>query len=92
MWQTTVVFFDVEPHQFLDGLYRVERVEEEPLVLQDSSPRFDRWVGKRDLRSREHSIEQSRFDEFIDRTIEVLNSTVSQYHWFAIGHSFRRSE
>ena len=43
MRKHAVVFVDVERHESTDGGDAVERVEEEPLMLQGAPPRFDEF-------------------------------------------------
>jgi len=76
MWQYVVVFVDVEPHQPTDGRDAIKRVEEEPLMLQGTPPRFDHRVRELQLREGQQPAEDARVDQGLPTEKSVLVATV----------------
>jgi len=74
-----VVFGDVERNERPDLGHRVERVEEELVVLQTAPPRFDRGVRETDLGLRENALQEPGFDQRIDGAVLVLDAGVSEH-------------
>ncbi|MFV1959984.1 MAG: hypothetical protein ACC662_11305, partial [Planctomycetota bacterium] len=81
-----IVLLDVErdePSYPGDG---VERVQEEPVVLQASPPGLDQGVREADLGLGQHAAQQTGRDHVIDGTIAVLDTAVGEERRrFAIG-------
>ena len=73
-----VVLVDVVFDQRLQRADRIERVQVEPLVLEDSPPRLDEGVGERDLGLGQKSPQESGLDQFVDGSVEVLDTTVGE--------------
>ncbi len=90
--KTHVVFVHVERDQLLERADRVERVQVQPLVFDRSPPRFDERVGKRDLGHGQKSSQQPGVDQFVDGTVEVLDSAVGQESWFFVDQATRGAE
>jgi hypothetical protein len=76
-----VVFVDVEGYQPADGRDAVERVEEEPLMLQGAPPRLDHRVREPQLREGEQPAEHARGEQFVDLRVDVLHARVRHHHW-----------
>jgi hypothetical protein len=81
MRKDTVVFVDVERDQSTDGGEAVQRVEEEPLMLQGAPPRFDHGVRERQFREGQDPAQHSRGDQVVDLGIHVLDARVRQHDW-----------
>ena len=70
--KASVVFLDVERDESTDRSESVERVEVEPLVLENSPPRLDQGIGESDFGLRQDTPESTSVDEFADRGVDVL--------------------
>ena len=78
MRKTRVVLLDVERDESPDRADRIERVQIEPLMFEHAPPGLDERVGKRDLRHGQKPIQEAGLDQLIDRSIEVLDTSVDE--------------
>ncbi len=92
MRKTCVVLFHVERDKFLESTDRIERIQEQPLVLECSPPGFDERVGERDVGLGEKPLEESRIDQLINGTVEVLDAAVNEEGWLLVDQSTRGVE
>ena len=76
MGKPFVVLLNVEGDEILDLLHTVERVEEEPLVLQYPPPCFDHGVGKLQLSHGEDPAEETGVDQGVHVSVYVLYPAV----------------
>ena len=66
MRQHPVVFVDVERDQSSDVGDAVQRVEEEPLMLEGAPPCLDHGIGELQLREGQQPTQDARLDQCID--------------------------
>ena len=78
MRKTCIVLFDIERDELLNRADCIERVQIEPLMFEHAPPGLDERVGKRDLRYGEKPIQEAGLDQFIDRLIEILDTSVHE--------------
>ncbi len=79
--ETSVVLVHIERNQLLHRVDGVEGVQVQPLVFEHSPPRLDQRVGVGDFGHGEEPSENPRFDQLIDGTVEVLDTTVREKSW-----------
>ena len=79
MWTHAVVFVHVELDQSMDRGDAVQRAEEEPLMFQGASPRFDHRVRELQFREGQHPAQHARADQVIDLGAHVLDARVRQH-------------
>jgi len=71
-----VVLGDVELDELPHARDRVERVQEEPVVLEAAPPRLDHRVREVDLGHGEHSLEEPGLDQLVDGAVPVLDAGI----------------
>lgn len=76
--ENLVVLGDIERNESLDGGDGVERIHEQPLVLQPSPPGFDQRVRVRDFGQGEESSGSTSCDDLIDGAVVVLDATIGK--------------
>lgn len=76
--QTFVVLLDVEGDELPDLLDAVERVQEAPLMLQGSPPRFDHRVREADVGLSQRSFEQAGVNQLVDLPVDVLAAAIAK--------------
>ena len=80
MRQSFVVLDHVEPDQLFDGLDTVERVQEEPLVLQRTPPGLDHRVREAQIGHGQDTTKQARRDQLVDVAAPSGPSVQPTYH------------
>ena len=74
---------DVEGDELPYRLDTIERVQIQPLVLQDSPPGLDQRIGEGDICHRQESSERAGLDQIVDVRVEVLDTAVEKKGgWF----------
>ena len=87
--ESRIMLLNVKCYQILDAAECVERVQEQPLMLEHSPPGFNHRIQERDLGSSQDSALQSRGNQFIDGSIEVLDAAIDEQRGFTSGNALR---
>jgi len=72
------VLIHIERDQLLETADRVKCIRVQPLVFERSPPGFDERVGERDVGLGEKPLKESRIDQLINRTVEVLDTAANE--------------
>jgi hypothetical protein len=74
-----VVFVDGARDESTDGGEAVQRVKEQPLVLQRAPPRVDHRVRARQLGEGQQTAQDARVNQFVDLGVHILHAGIRQY-------------
>ena len=80
-----VVFRNVESYKATKRGDGIELIEEKPLVLDRSPPRFDHGVRARDLDLRKYATESAGLDKLVDGLGPILHAAVGEQSRRTVG-------
>ncbi len=73
-----VVFRNVESHKATKGADGIELIQEKPLVLERSPPRFDHGIRARNLDLRKYATESTGLDKLVDGLGSILHAAIGE--------------